>query len=350
MSKINWDKDVLPHVRECLEQFKRQGVKPTLRTVFYWLVSRNVIPNTKQSYKQLSKAMVRWRKRKIFSWDILVDKVRMSYGEYHTMHNVREAVLEDYEESLREVIESLDVDGILNKLLPPLPYLYVEKWADQRYLVELWVEKEALAETLYRWTAQWRIRVRVNRGYSSWTFIHENVKELRWLLNDYERIVILYCGDWDPSGTDIDRFLREALQFFGIPRDRVELRRVAVTPEQIRRYNLPPRPEDSDTIEKLARDPRSKRFFEREDFFKLSLEERKRVILESGKYVVELDALVAFVPQEFKRLLNDEIAKYWDENVYKKLQAKKKELEAKAHELREKYKELLKKRLVELLS
>jgi len=61
------------------------------------------------------------------------------------------------------------------------------------------------------------------------------------------RVVILYLGDWDPSGEDMERDLKERL-FNEQPELEFELMRVAIHKADIRRFNLPPlRVKDSDT-------------------------------------------------------------------------------------------------------
>jgi hypothetical protein len=56
-----------------------------------------------------------------------------------------------------------------------------------------------------------------------------------------KRIHILYFGDFDPSGEDMDRHLVDALSyFFDLDRYLVDFERIAVTEDQIDEYDLPP--------------------------------------------------------------------------------------------------------------
>jgi len=362
--KINWDRDILPWVQRCLEQFGEFGVQPTLRGIFYWLVGRNIIPNTRQVYKSLSRAMVRWRKQGVFPFDVLKEgeKKREVIGKYGINHNLWEEKLEWYEDDLKETLANLQgddiekiIDEIADRILPSTPDFFVEKWCNQRSIVTIWLEKSAQADNVANFVGEWQIPVRVNVGYASWTWIYLGVSDIKKLLDrGFESVIILYLGDWDPSGVDIERFLKEAMDFFKVPEEKVIFKRVAVTPEQIKKFNLPPRPEDSDTIEKLAKDPRSKKFFQINipDFYKLPLKERIRIIQEklSDKFVVELDAFVSLAPQEFKEILNEEIRRWWDESVYKELVKRKEELEEKVSKLRLKYREFVKQRLKQIIS
>jgi len=343
--RVNWAQ-VKEKVKEALAFFESQGVRPTLRTLFYWLVSKEILPNTRNYYTQLSSYFVQWRKNGDFAWDAIADQARRTLG-YHT-DNIN-VDIDYYKEQLDEKLEELSIDALLEEYLPSTPYFYVEKWYKQPVVPEIWIEKEALAETLYNWTRGLGIKIRVNKGYSSWTFLWENIKEIKSVLERHERVVILYCGDYDPSGTDMDRFLQEALEFFGIDPTRIIFRRLAVTDEQIKQFNLPPKPEDAETIEKLARDPRSKKFFGREDFFTLPIERRMEIIRKSKKFVVELDALVAYVPDKFRSLIRDTVKSYWNEEIYQEYKSQVEKATKKAEELRKEALEKAKEKLKQIL-
>jgi hypothetical protein len=104
----------------------------------------------------------------------------------------------------------------------------------------------------------------------------------------------------------MDRHLGEALSYFELD-DIVDFERIAVTEEQIQEYNLPPTPEDSETLDKLHRDSRTNRFVDKHH----------------GKlFAVELDALLAIAPEEFKWIVQDSVEQYFDEDMYETQQAK----------------------------
>jgi len=287
---VNWN-EVIEEVKEALEWFEQNRIKPTLRTLYYRLVSKNIIPNTKNSYKTLSRKLVEARKKGIIPFDAFVDKTRYSkkpFGLGWKPFTVKD--VETKERRLEEKFEELD----LTKLIENEFGYYKEhrgfwKWCGQPYYVEVWMEKDALADTVWNWIKGEGVVLRVNRGYGSWSFLHESINEMMANMEDGMKPVVLYFGDLDPTGVDIDRFLQEVYEYFGVE---VEFKRIAVTPEQIEKYNLPPRPEDAETIAKLQRDVRSKNYKE--------------------KYIVELDSLLAFVPDEFKKILRTEINNYWD--------------------------------------
>lgn len=95
------------------------------------------------------------------------------------------------------------------------------------------------------------------------------------------RLHIFYLGDYDKYGRDMDRQMRVQLQHFGIW-DYVHFERIGIIPEQIAEYGLIPN-EDNDGY--------------------------------------EIDALFAFNPQKFQKLLDEHIEPYFDEDIYQKLLA-----------------------------
>jgi len=193
------------------------------------------------------------------------------------------------------------------------------KWSDQPNYVEVWLEKFALASTFQKWLEDFNVVIVPSRGYSSWTFLWQAATRLA---NNVDKSLnILYFGDFDPSGQDIERFLTEALLSFDL---NVNVQRVAVTRDQIDAYGLPSTPESASEIEKLKRDPRFKTW-------------------NHGLFRVELDALLAIVPGEFERIAKEGVARLFDASIYEEVlaeQAEKREI------IKERIQALLKARLL----
>jgi hypothetical protein len=70
-TRIDW-KGVVDRIKRELPWFLERGITPTLRTLFYRLVSLEIIPNTDQAYKQLSSTAVKARKEGRLPWDALM--------------------------------------------------------------------------------------------------------------------------------------------------------------------------------------------------------------------------------------------------------------------------------------
>ncbi len=114
-------------------------------------------------------------------------------------------------------------------------------WYDQPEYVEVWEEKNDLLPAFRSMLADKHIKIRGNKGYPSLIFLYKCIEELKALIDRYsldpENIHIKYCGDLDPSGEDIDRYIKYGLKQLGI--EGIDFQRVAITPEQIEEYDLP---------------------------------------------------------------------------------------------------------------
>jgi len=327
---VKWS-EVLDEIDKALIYFRSEGVKPRLRTLFYYLYSKGLIPGTRSAYKTLSRKLVQARKRGRYRWDFIEDSDRVVIGSLND-NRFDDDILEDFKERLEDRLEELDIDRMLEETFDYLqPTISVGKWAEQPIVPEIWIEKAALASTINSWVRKWRIPIRVNRGYPSWTFIYNNVRSLLSTLLKHDKVLILYLGDLDYSGKDIERFIKEALEYFNLPLEKVEIKKLAVTPEQVEKFNLPPRPEDIETLTKLSKDPRRKTY-ENE-----------------MKYIVELDALVAYAPREFKDLCQRAIKEVWDEEIYNSLRDKAEEMKEEAEEMLEDVKRRAREKILEMI-
>ena len=213
------------------------------------------------------------------------------------------------------------LDTLHERYVPEILY----KWYKQPNYVEVWLEKTALLGTFRNFLKDRHVRIVPNRGYPSWAFGYENFKRLKRRSQErhYElvngelkeiiekQIYILYFGDYDPSGSDMDRFLKSGIadyfiKYFGLE-GRVHFEpRIAVTLDQIERFNLPPEPEESDTVtlDKLQRDPRYENFLD----------------AHGGQlYAVELDALMAYVPDEFERIVKGAVDHYYHPEIWEEV-------------------------------
>ena len=115
------------------------------------------------------------------------------------------------------------------------------RWYNQTEYVEVWQEKADLHPAFERILKVKEVNVRSGKDYPSLTFLNKCCKELKERIDNYgfdaENIHILYCGDLDPSGENIDWYIRKRLKQLGI--EGIEFRRIAITPEQIEKYDFP---------------------------------------------------------------------------------------------------------------
>jgi hypothetical protein len=283
-NRTNWSK-VIDEVKSSLTWFQSHRIpRPSLRTVFYRLVSLDIIPNTNQSYKLLSAATVKARKSGELPWDCFSDQGRQVLGNFQ----------EDYRSPEQYIQLRID-------LLRNAPQSYtVPRWYKQPQYVEVSIEKQALADTFISFLKDRQVKVAVNKGYASWSFLYENCKRLQEVNRKTgKKINVLYFGDFDPSGEDMDRHMRQSFATFGL-KDTINFQRIAVTKEQIEKFNLPPVPDNQETLDKVNNDTRMSKFKEKH-----------------GKlYVVELDALLALVPEELKSMVQKSVDRFFNQAIY----------------------------------
>lgn len=215
--EINFRQDSLDRIELCnqiIEDYQGQGLRLTLRQLYYQLVTRNAIPNIERSYKNLSTLVSDARLAGLMDWEAIEDRVRQPrrQNEFEDLRELTEAAIHSYR----------------------LP-----RWKGQEWYAELWVEKDALAGVLNPLASEYHVTMMVNRGYSSQSAMYESAERFN-SSRDGRVPILFYLGDHDPSGEDMVRDIAERLSMFGVPG--LEVRKLALTMDQVERYNPPPNP------------------------------------------------------------------------------------------------------------
>lgn len=176
-------KTTLALIAECQDILKEQNPM-SLRGLFYALVSRGYFENTRGNYQKLSRAMTSGREKEYILWEWIVDNLRQ------TIKPSSWSGLGDFADTVRDAYRK-------------------DFWASQDAYVEIFVEKDAMAGTLAPVTEKHDVSLNVVRGYCSATYAHR-IASL-WGQID-KPIHAYYLGDFDPSGMDVERDLREKLK------------------------------------------------------------------------------------------------------------------------------------------
>lgn len=186
----------------------------TVRQLFYRLVSEGVIEKTETEYKAtVIRLLTQMRRAGAIPYGWIADNTR--WMRKPRTHSSLEAALQITAETYRRAL-----------------------WGNQDAYVEVWLEKDALAGVLYEITAEWDVPLMVTRGYPSLTFLHSAAEAIA----EQERAAFLYYfGDHDPSGVHIPERVETDLRHMA-PEADLSFERVAVTPEQIAKWNLTTRP------------------------------------------------------------------------------------------------------------
>ncbi len=210
-------------VEAALDIFQQYDTAITLRQLYYRLVSRLLISNTINSYKRLSRIMVKAREQGDVPLNCLEDRSRrvLGRGDYG---------YESAEEYLKKKISTLQDSW--KKFTMPM-------WDDQPRNVMICLEKDALSRIVSREGNRFSVRTFPTRGYPSFSYVQEMSRYITNQLGG-KPTVVLYFGDFDPSGIDIERDLSERLEKYGAKDFNVQ--RIALTSDQIKKYRLPPNP------------------------------------------------------------------------------------------------------------
>jgi hypothetical protein len=216
----------------------------TVRQVYYQLVSRQVIKNIKTMYQAVSILLRDARKDGTIPWEWIEDRLRRprEVSMWSDLSHFAETARRAYR---RDV------------------------WASQSQYIEVWLEKDALSGIFEDVLRPYGVTLNVGRGFDGWTSIKDATDRYNYRALEQEKeTFILYFGDFDPSGEAMVHSLRERIDFFKVE---PEIIKCALTPDDIRRYSLPP------------------------DFAKKTDSRAAKFIAEHGDISVELDALPAAV-------------------------------------------------------
>lgn len=216
----------------------------TVRQVHYQLVKDKLIENTRSRYQAVSRALRDARLKGEIPWEWIEDRMRKP----RTLPMW--ADLSDFIETVRSSYRR-------------------DTWQDQPQYLEVWLEKDALSGIFEDVLAPYGVTLNVGRGFDGW----DSVKNAANRYGDGKGVTVLYFGDFDPSGEDMVRSLRERLANEDLPNggSTPEIVKCALTFEDIERYRLPP------------------------DFTKTKDSRRAAFVEKYGDVSVELDALPTHV-------------------------------------------------------
>ena len=217
----------------------------TLRQIFYQLVAQDHIENTRSQYGMLSRLIKYARIEGYIPWHDIEDRIRV-HRNLTGWTNKTEFVDEEVERFLH---------GYRRNLLQ----------SQDRYL-EIWIEKDALSTLFTRIAVQFTVPVVVCRGFSSVSFLNEFANRVE--SHPDKQPVMLYFGDFDPSGNEMLETMQMTLEDEMDISD-ISFKRVALTRQDIVEHNLPHNPDALKTTDTRA----------------------KRHMLRYGNLAVELDAL-----------------------------------------------------------
>ena len=249
-TRLSWP----PIVARAADIVRSYDTGVTLRQLFYRLVVEGIIENTRPMFQRLSRYTGEARRAGTFPDLIDPNREIHRYDSFTGPDDALDYLAETYR---RDRTEGQEVS------------LY------------FCVEKTALVEQLLSWFGDTGIPILALGGYASQSYVKQVATDVG---RQGRPAVLLYAGDFDPSGQDIDRDFVERTGCFD------EVIRVALNADQVVEYDLPPQMGK-------AKDPRASAFRERH-----------------GRLVqVELDALD---PVTLRGLYTEAMDDLWDTSAY----------------------------------
>jgi len=182
---------LVDHANTIIAEYQAQGFRLTLRQLFYQFVSRDLLENIQKQYRTLQRTLVNW-------------------AFFRNPAERLEAAARSYRE---------------------------DPWAGQRYRPEVWIEKEALVGVIEAICHEYRVPYLAHKGGNSASAMYEAGKRFADIISQGQIPLVLHLADHDPTGVFMTEDTEERLALYaGQP---IEVRRIALTMEQVRRYRPP---------------------------------------------------------------------------------------------------------------
>lgn len=274
--KLKLDRtDTLGKMLSIIAAYRKQGLTLTVRQLYYRLVASYGLKNCLNSYQFVGDVLRDARLDGTIPFESIEDRTRA----IHTGESDEESVsryFRRYWDYLQNMEENYDMP----------------RWWHQPQRVIVVVEKQAMQGVFQSVTDRYGVDLVVNKGYPSLTLMWNLANRMKsfGMMEGTEELHIIYFGDFDPSGMDMDRRVTDTLSSdFHVDFD---LLRIAITKEQIDKWHISPAPAKKGDSRRIG------------------------FILEQGvDWQVELDAIE---PAQLQGLIKTAINKHFDPDVYNK--------------------------------
>lgn len=237
-----------------IEEYQRRGYQLSLRQLYYQFIARDLFPkswadpqtgstNNMKSYKKLQDIISDARLAGLVDWEAIVDLTRQvkSVSTWASPPDIIDSCVHSFK---------------------------TDKWEDQDYAPEVWVEKDAMVGVVLPVCREMEIPFLSCRGYTSASEVWGSARRLFEKLKAGKRPIVFHLGDHDPSGIDMTRDIQDRFNSFTdmdwmreVMKDSrarvrdiradmkkrtgaegIEVRRLALNMPQVKQYDPPPNP------------------------------------------------------------------------------------------------------------
>lgn len=222
-------RDLIDVIDPILADYTAQGYVLGLRALYYQLVARDLFPasrrfplpngeltaNVQKNYKWLGNLLTDARYAGLIDWDHLTDEGREA--------SIRDRGWGSPEGILRAIAQQYRIS----------------RWEGQPEYIEVWVEKAALGPIVRQAAGTWDVSSFECKGSPSTSAVYDAANRLREQEAQGKKTTIIYLGDHDPTGVDINRDIQDRLALL---RSTAYVDRIALNMDQVIALNPPPSP------------------------------------------------------------------------------------------------------------
>lgn len=215
-----------------IEEFAAKGFDITLRQLYYQFIARNLFSedrrwtwmdgrwrkdpngtkNADPNYKWLGGFINDGRLAGLVDWNSIVDRTRRFRANNHW-------------------------DCPLDIIMDAERWYARDTREHQEVYVEVWIEKDALVGIVEKACDPLDVGYLSCRGFVSQSAMYRAALRFKSMERNGLVTIILHLGDHDPSGLDMTRDIQDRLRMF---ESSVEVQRIALNMDQIKKYNPPP--------------------------------------------------------------------------------------------------------------
>lgn len=198
--------------RDALVEIVLEDAPTSVRHAFYRAVTFGVVSKDDAGYRRVQRELLAARRDGDIPYDAIVD-------------------------STRWMRLAATFDGVADALEATARFYRRDLWSRSTYRIEVWAESDSIAGVIHPVTEKWAVPLMVTRGYASESFAWSAAQA--WATDD--RVpVVLYVGDHDPAGLEIESTLQRQLEGFYEDAGGLEVawERVGVTWAQVENLDL----------------------------------------------------------------------------------------------------------------
>lgn len=199
----------MEHRRATIVELAREAQPVSVRGIYYRAVVAGLVPKNQNGYAQVQRQVLDLRRAGVLPWHWVVDTGRRAH--WPVVERSAGAALRCLAATYRR-----------------------DPWPEDGVRVELWCESESIAGILDPLRTEYSVPIFPIKGQTSETFVRDAATSYK----RHTKVVVLYCGDYDPAGLQIGSQLAGKLRTFADESVSIDFRRVAIDDEQAQRIQM----------------------------------------------------------------------------------------------------------------